>query len=128
MGEAGVDDPDVVAAVLALRRGEEIDLARQRELDQRVQALDERAWTIQEAGTSAGGDYDAAFRRARAVAAVATATHGPGMSVEALYEAHFAVEDSAALTRKLVAYLKGGEPPMATPPPNGTQNAGPATI
>ena len=100
---AGVQDPVVAAAVATLRQGQTFDGASQRELDQRVQDLDEKAWAI-EAGDPVDRDgYVRAFRRARAVAAIATASHGPDAGADAIYEAHFAVDDADALTDQLIA-------------------------
>jgi hypothetical protein len=88
---------------------------RRDEVERLEQALDERAWTLQEQIESGGakrGEYEEAFRRARAAGAMkmALGAHARTAAAETVYEASQAVEDSERFAQLLGAVLDLIEP------------------
>ncbi|UOZ07870.1 hypothetical protein [Amycolatopsis sp. WQ 127309] len=97
---ADLTDPLIDVALAA--KGSSTPAAR-REIQALTERLDEQAWDIQDqvdAGAAAAEDYDRAFRRARAAAAVGFAA---GESLEsaydALYEAYYAIGEHETFLR-----------------------------
>jgi hypothetical protein len=103
-------DQSLDAAVRALRAGRYGDgLERERVKDLEVQ-LDETAWDLQDradAGDASQDDYLAAFRRARAAAALWFALDDDALqaALEAVYEARAATDDNEV--RRVLSSLSG---------------------
>ena len=85
------------------------------EVERLERQLDERAWTLQEQIGSGGAmrtEYEEAFRRARAAAAMKLALDADARTAvsETVFEATHAVDDNARLAQLLIAVLDLIEP------------------
>jgi hypothetical protein len=101
-------DPRLDAALTALRGGALGATAERLDVQQLTHELDVVAWTIQETATAGAASrqaYSAAFRRARAAAAVGCALESDALSaaLEGVYEAQAAVEDLDAMRTVVTA-------------------------
>lgn len=86
------------------------DTAERRAVEAVVESLDERQWDLQDrvdAGDAAVADYLQAFAQARAASSAAFAADPDARvaALEALYEAHAAVDDLDGLRRAVIPTL-----------------------
>lgn len=97
----GLTDATVAVGLAALEEGRYGDVAERPALLRTVAALDDTAWQAERRADEGGSaqERDEAFARARAASAVAAALHvdAERAAAEALYEAHHALLDPAAL-------------------------------
>jgi len=106
----GLRDDSVDALLSAVGRGEVGDTEEHRAVVAVVESLDARQWELQDrvdAGDAAVEEHLRAFSVARAASAAAFAADGDARvaALEALYEAHAAVDDLDALLRAVTPAL-----------------------
>ena len=108
---SGVTDPRATAGLEELRRGRYGDTAVRRAVAGLVHEFDTRAWDIQDRiddGEDLQVDHLAAFKLARAIAALASAgeTDPRAAATDAIYEALHAVDDRSLVMTVAVAALQ----------------------